>query len=246
MRRRLLTVARRRLEYGDRPSVDELAREAGVSRATFYKLFGSRAGLLSELRLPPEPGTRERVLEAASKLVLRDGLGRMSMDEVADRAGLSRAALYRLFPGKPALFHALLIAYSPLEPIVALLARRSGDRPEEVLPDLAALAVGVVGANRSLIVSLIAELTSLQPDTEEAVRESMANGFGTVAAYMLGQMQAGRLRPTSPPLALLSFAGPMMLLGLASPVLRRLGFEIEPEKAARELAAIWLRALRPD
>lgn len=242
----MLKVARGRLAAGDRPSVAELARQAGVSRATFYRLFGSRAGLLAELELPPEPAARERVIHAASTLLQRDGLARLSMDEVADRAGLSRAALYRIFPGRPALFHALLVAYSPLEPVVNLLSKRGGEAPRELLPELAAMAVGVVGANRSLIVSLIAELTSLEPDTEQAVRESMARGLQTVVDYMVAGMHEGRLRPAPPPLAFISFAGPLMLLGLASPLLRRLGFDLLPESAARELTAIWLRGMQPE
>ena len=245
-RGRILGAARRRLAQGGRPSVGELAREGGVSRASFYRLFGSRASLLAELEIPPEPDSRQRVLEAASVLVHRDGLARLSMDEVAERAGLSRAALYRIFPGKSALFHELLIRYSPLEPIIDILGRRGDEPPESLLPDLAATAVGIVGANRAMILSLIIEVVGLQPDTEEAVRDTMRRGFTSVASYMVRQMFAGRLRTLAPPVAMVSFAGPMMLLGLASPIIRSLGFELVPEEAARELAALWLRGMRPE
>lgn len=226
--------------------MEELARAAAISRATLYKLFGSRAGLLAELELPPETDSRERALDAASELVRRDGLTRLSMDEVARKAGISRAALYRIFPGKPALFHALLIAYSPLEPILELLGRRGDEDADSLLPDLAALAVGVVGANRALFLSLFVEVAGLQPDTEEAVRDSMARGFGSVFSYMAGQMLKGRLRPLAPPLAMISFAAPMMLLGLAGPLVQRLGFDLVAEDAARELAALWLQGMRPE
>ena len=103
-----------------------------------------------------------------------------------------------------------------------------------------------MGANRALILSLIIEIAGLQPDTEEAVREDMGRGFGTVVAYMIRQMVAGRLRPIAPPLAFVSFAAPMLLVGLASPVMERLGMEVVPERAARELAELWLRGMRPD
>jgi len=63
---------------------------------------------------------------------------------------------------------------------------------------------------------------------------------------MVKQMVAGRLRAMAPPLALASFAGPMMLLGLASPVIQRMGFDLVPEEAAHELAALWLRGMRPE
>src|SRR5436189_6168013 len=110
----MLVAARRVLRHDRGASLDEVARAAGVSRVTVYGRFGSRDGLRRSLDLEPEPGTRERVLAAGLELVGRDGLGRLSMDEVAAAAGVSRASLYRLFPGKPALFRALVQAYSPL------------------------------------------------------------------------------------------------------------------------------------
>jgi AcrR family transcriptional regulator len=42
---------------------------------------------------------RERILEATYACVVRDGLGSVTMDRVAHEAGVSRATLYRQFPG---------------------------------------------------------------------------------------------------------------------------------------------------
>src|SRR4029450_6705851 len=84
-------------------SMDELAARAGVSRATLYRLFGSQQHLLHELGLQPPPTVRGRVLDVALELVGRHGLAELSMEELAARAGVSRATLYRLVPGKGAL-----------------------------------------------------------------------------------------------------------------------------------------------
>src|SRR6266498_2074802 len=101
MDREVVLSAARTTLAGDRgASLHDVAAAAGVSRATIYRLFGSRDGLLQALDLEPDPGTRQRVLAAALDLVGRDGLARLSMDEVAATAGVSRASLYRLFPGK--------------------------------------------------------------------------------------------------------------------------------------------------
>lgn len=40
-------------------SLKEVASAAGVSRATVYRMFGSRALLLKALELEPDPGSRE-------------------------------------------------------------------------------------------------------------------------------------------------------------------------------------------
>jgi len=121
-----------RLLFRDRQaSVEEIAAAAGVSRTTFYRAFSSRAELLHTLDVQPGPDTRQRVLDASIRMLGTQTLKDLSMDELAGEAGVSRANLYRLFPGKSALFRAILIAYSPFEPVMAVLTR-AGDRPPEV------------------------------------------------------------------------------------------------------------------
>jgi AcrR family transcriptional regulator len=44
--------------------------------------------------------TRQAILEAASDLLLEHGLSSISMDAVADRAGASKATIYRWWPSK--------------------------------------------------------------------------------------------------------------------------------------------------
>src|SRR5215203_1665155 len=89
-------------------SMDQLAATAGVSRATLYRLFGSQQHLLHALGIEPPPTVRSRILDTALELVGRHGLAELSMDELAATAGVSRATLYRLFPGKDALFAELV------------------------------------------------------------------------------------------------------------------------------------------
>src|ERR1700738_1319829 len=128
-RERILGKARNLLARGGSPTVAQLAAEAGVSRATFYRAFETREALLNALELQPEPGARERILDAALTLVGAHGLNALSMDDLATQADVSRATLYRLFPGKPALFSSLVHRYSPLDPVSHLLNTRSGEAP---------------------------------------------------------------------------------------------------------------------
>jgi AcrR family transcriptional regulator len=50
---------------------------------------------------------RDRVLRAARDCFLRYGFKRTSMDDIAQLAGISRAALYLLFPNKEGIFRTL-------------------------------------------------------------------------------------------------------------------------------------------
>src|SRR6266511_6219944 len=54
------------------------------------------------------PGTAGRILDAAFDAVRDFGLSRATMEDVAQRAGLSRQTLYRYFPSKDAFIVALI------------------------------------------------------------------------------------------------------------------------------------------
>jgi AcrR family transcriptional regulator len=60
--------------------------------------------------LPAEPvaATPERILRAAEECVRRWGLRRVSMNDVAVEAGVSRGSVYRYFPDRDALIQAVL------------------------------------------------------------------------------------------------------------------------------------------
>ena len=242
-----MTEASRLLARTEQPSVDEIANAAGVSRTTFYRAFPSRADLLAELKLEPEPDTRRRILDAAYELLQRTSLAELSMDELAVAARISRANLYRYFPGKSALFQALLLAFSPFEPVMALF-QRSGDRPpEELIPQLVLTAyrhlIGKTGVARTLLL----EVTSMTPETQQPFAETGLRAFGILAGYIQAQMQAGRLRRMPPILALQSLIGGVMMHILSAPVLLQGAVPVPSgEEAVLQIAQVWLRGMRPE
>lgn len=228
-------------------SLKEVASAAGVSRATVYRMFGSRALLLQALELEPDPGSRERVLAAALELIGRDGLARLSMDEVAVAAGLSRASLYRMFPGKPALFREVVRVFSPLDTIVETVERMR-DRPaHEVMPEIARAGARTMAGRVGIVRTLIFEVTGASAESAEAMRYVLERFMRTIAGYLLGQMAAGRLRPMHPLLALQAFAGPILFHLIARSVVEReLGFDVPIEDAVTVLAETWVRAMKPE
>src|SRR5438128_672519 len=173
-RDRILASARSVLSRDDRASVAAIAAASGTSKAGFYREFESRAALLGALGLEPEPDARQRILEAAVELVGAHGLTALSMDEVASRAGVSRANLYRLFPGKQALFIGVIHAYSPLDPVSQVLTARSEEPPEVVMPELARTIYRVVAGPHAprlgLLRALFFEVRTLTPAAEAAAR----------------------------------------------------------------------------
>jgi AcrR family transcriptional regulator len=249
-RQRLLTTARAVIAMKkSRATVDDFAEAAGVSRTSFYRAFESRAALLEALGLAPTPAARERILRLALEMVGTRGLAPLSMDELADRADVSRATLYRLFPGKPALFTALVHAYTPLDPVIAVVDEKRAEPPEVVMPEVArSIYRTVVGGEEDrtgLMRALFAEVTSLAPDAEEATRDAIVRVVGALAGYVLAQMASGRLRQMHPLLALQSFIGPIFFHLMTRKAAQSvLGVEMDEEQAVTELAEAWLRSMR--
>ena len=228
-----------------------IASAAGVSKAAFYREFPSRTALLDELELEPEPDARERVLRAAREMMSAGGLAALSMDELAGRAGVSRATLYRLFPGKSALFVGVVHAFSPLEAITEAVTALQDEPPEVVMPELARTVYRVVaapGAPRlGLLRAVFVEVSAFSDEAEAAAREIGSAVLGTLGLYVMSQMGAGRLRAMPPLVALQAFIGPIFFHLLTRDLAERaMGIEIDGEQAVTLLAESWVRAMRPD
>ena len=54
-------------------------------------------------------GSREAIVEAAERLFLQRGFGSVSMDELAEAAGLARRTLYNQFASKEEIFREMLV-----------------------------------------------------------------------------------------------------------------------------------------
>ncbi len=93
---------------------------------------------------PRSERARKAILEAAAELLLARGLSAVSMDAVAERAGVSKATIYRWWPTKETLaLDALYTEWAAVQPaqrdtgslrgdLLSLLrpwARLAGDRP---------------------------------------------------------------------------------------------------------------------
>jgi AcrR family transcriptional regulator len=246
-RERIMNEAARLLSQDRQSSIDDIATAAGVSRTTFYRAFPSRAELLHALEVQPERDTRQRVLDASIQLLRTQTLKDLSMDELASAAAVSRANLYRLFPGKSALFRAILLAYSPFEPVMAVFSR-AGDRPpDEVIPEVVLTAYRTVAGRSGIVRTLLLEVTSMTPELTQAFAETGLRAFGTFAHYLAAQMAAGRLRRMHPMLAVQSLVGGLMFHILAAPVMSQATVDVPAgEGVALEFANIWLRGMRPE
>jgi AcrR family transcriptional regulator len=245
-REAILAAAREILSVDPRASMTKLAAAARVSRTTLYRFFPSRRELLRAVGIEPDPATRERILGAALDLVGRDGLARLSMDELSTSAGVSRATLYRLFPGKASLFRELVRRYAPFDTVLAVLAEQRQRPPQELLPELARSVARVISARLGIVRTLLFEMTSGAPETTEAATYVLSAAISELGDYLAEQMERGRLRRMPPLLAVQSFIGPLLLHALMRPLAgQRLGLCLSLEDALVRLATEWVEAMSP-
>jgi AcrR family transcriptional regulator len=244
--RQVVTAARGLLAADPEAPISRIATEAGVSRATFYRHFGSRQALLRAIEIEPPVPARERVLAAAVELLGRGaGLQGFSMEELATAAGVSRATVYRLFPTKATLFREIVRQYSPFEPAMAVL-QAHGDEPPEVVIPLLTRTFATIGAERTGILrGVLVEALAVTPEAETGVQPLLPEALASIGGYLLRQMQAGRIRPMHPLLALQALLGPIFIHVLTRPLAERVvGFDMPIADVADQLTAGILEGLR--
>ncbi len=93
--------------------------------------------------------TRAKLLEAARSLIREKGFERTTLEDIAERAGMTTGAIYGNFKNREELFIALgLTFWAPIQPHVTpgssfpAIMRAIADATLAVLPDRAAAAVG--------------------------------------------------------------------------------------------------------
>jgi AcrR family transcriptional regulator len=243
-RHEVIAAVRRACAGGRQPTMEELAAATGVAVRTLYHLFGGRQALLREAGCAPAPSSRELILEAGLELVGRHGLAELSMDDLATAAGVSRATLYRLFPGKSALFNGLVRAYSPWEAVADVIEAMPDGRPEEVMPAVGQAMAGAMEGRTGLLLRMVFELLKGDPDTTEGMRQALARGLPDLVRYVSRQMAAGRVRRMDPVLAIQLLAGPIVAHLLTGPLAEPLTGSSTPRNVvAEQIADAWLRAM---
>jgi AcrR family transcriptional regulator len=244
IRRQVMSAAREVLAEDASAPVATIAGRAGVSRATFYRHFGSRQSLLKSVALEPQPAAETRILAAARDMLVRTSLDELSMEELAAAAGVSRGTLYRLIPGKAALLRRLIEVYSPFEAIRSIVVEHHDDPPEVVFPLIGRAIVGVAGERLGLMRAIFHEVTSGPGPALEGMGPLFESLLGVLTEYVAAQMAAGRIRPMHPLLALQAFVGPIFFHLMTRPAVERIvPLPMDPGAAVEALIAAGLAGL---
>ena len=246
IRRQVMSAAREVLAEDSAAPVALIAGRAGVSRATFYRHFGSRAALLQSVELEPRPAAEARILAAAKDMLIGHSLDQLSMEDLAAAAGVSRGTLYRIVPGKAALLERLIQVYSPFEAVRSIVMAHRDEPPDVVFPLIGRAVVGVAGERLGLMRAVFHEVTSGPGPALDGMRPLFTATLGVLAEYIERQMAGGRVRRMHPLLALQALVGPIFFHLMTRPTMERIvGLPMDPEAAVDALVAATLEGLTP-
>jgi TetR/AcrR family transcriptional regulator, transcriptional repressor for nem operon len=156
--------------------------------------------------------TRDRILDSARHLVLRQGFSATTVDAVLEGAGASKGAFFHHFPTKAALGRALVGRYAEADARTLDEALTAAERAEDdpgrqliaFVRSFEEVADEVVEAQPAcLFVSFIYESELGDDDTGEAVAASILHWRERLLAKL---EEAAAARPDFPPVDLLSLA----------------------------------------
>ena len=152
----------------------------------------------------PRSERRAQLLDAAQAVFVQSGYHAAAMDEIADRAGVSKPVLYQHFPGKLDLYLALLDKHcDTLETLVRQALEVGGDNEVRVERTVAAYFEFVTSEGAAFRMVFESDLTSVpqvrsrldavEMNCAEAIAEVIAEDTGAddERALMLGSALAG-------------------------------------------------------
>lgn len=157
----------------------------------------------------PSEGAREALIEAAHDLFMQRDYDEVTTEEILERSGVSRGALYHHFPSKLELFRAVFEASERrvIEQIVAEAATAA--TPFDALLASARAYLRQCETNEEL--RRIGLLQSRAVMGWEGWREAAAElGIGVVLAAVAASIEAGELTPHDPETMALILLGAMI------------------------------------
>ena len=158
--------------------------------------------------------TRQAILDAALALFAEKGYFGTSLRDVAGAVGVRESALYNYFPGKEALFEAILAADSAakVERFSAILESPIGDG-RAMLEEVATFVLErfVIPQQQQLFRILMSDGMRLARDGRINLLEKMTSGRPRLEGIMQRLIDAGFLREADPELLVMQFMGPLIL-----------------------------------
>jgi AcrR family transcriptional regulator len=189
---------------------------------------------------PADPSIENRVLTAALTVYGEVGWAGFTLDAVARRAPVGKAALYRRWPTKEAL-------------LLAALEQLAEPAPEDAdLTDLRGCMIGIarqviamyVGPKAMALPRVLIEAGQYPPHFDEMVQNIVQARFGTGQSVIQAAIDRGELPPgTAPDLILDAIMGRVLRLIVLAPGAQRAAIHAQRDQHAADIADYVLQAV---
>lgn len=156
----------------------------------------------------------DEVLDAALALFTAQGFARTTVEAVAARAGLSKAAVYLYFPSKAALLQGLVhrAVASFADEALARMAGHRGDPRPVIAALMRGLAARMGEAEVAAVPALILREAPHAPEIAALYRAEVLDRVIPALTALIAQgVAGGHIRPVDPELTVRSIIGPILV-----------------------------------
>lgn len=192
---------------------------------------------------------RSQILSVATELFASHGFEGATTREIAEKAGVTEAIIFRHFPRKEDLYWAVITdtCSSPdaLEQLAELL---ESARPEiEIFTEIARDRIERNLRNPAKSRLLLFSALENHRLSELFFRTFISSHHELLARYVERQVKKGRFRPVDPMLAARSFLGTLFQFFMVQELFGAKRFQpYETDEVAREMATMWLAGVLAD
>lgn len=186
----------------------------------------------------------KRILDAATEEFASQGLAGARMDDIAARAGVSKALIYYHVPDKESLYASVM--GETLDAARARLLETIGDAqdPEERLR-LAIRAIAELASTTPHFAPLmLREIATGGAGLPDEILARMRTVFGVIGEVLNKGIAAGTFRDVDPVVTHMLVAGGVLVLIAGTPIRQRVRGSRKDERIPDEVAALLLEGLR--
>lgn len=190
----------------------------------------------------------EEILEAAQAEFTARGFEAARMEDIAKRAGLSKAAIYLYFPSKMAVLEALIEAkVGPIARQVQTLSAAGAADPLTAMKMLATMAAHRLSdANLFAVPRLVIGISGRFPEIATYYREHVVEkARGALEILIEAAMAKGQIRRVDKAAVVRAFIGPLFFEAMWTHVLNGETALHQPQKLIEQQFDILLSGLEP-
>lgn len=249
---RILDAAERliKLESRKKFTMDRLEKETAVSRATIYRRFGSKDGLLKRLAEErnlsitdlEKPDARTRIIQAARVVCGQHGILNATMEQIADEAGVGIATVYRHFGDKESLVRTFIDEESPHK-LIRSMNMEHGPDIEANLTHIMAEILTFFKDNQDLL-RMTFTANSATQDYLASIREAPTRTLHRLTTYFETEIAAGNLKAQNPQDMAAALLGMALSFGIILPLYYDNISIKSPQKQAKFVVSLFLDGLR--